>query len=97
MDLELAGNVAAVGDDGMGGKEEAVGNGTVGHSFYNTYYYLFLAYTEYLLLARFGGILYLLGIELFQCMPDFVARIVNSQLVIGKAKNRFIRQVVYVG
>ena len=35
VDLQLAGNVAAMGDDGVDGEKELLGNGFVGHSLYD--------------------------------------------------------------
>ena len=46
VDLQLAGNVAAVGDDGVDAEEELFGNGFVGHSLYDAGDDLFLALAQ---------------------------------------------------
>ena len=48
MDLEFAGNVATVGDDGVGGNAQVVGNLLVGHSLHEADDDVLLAVAEHL-------------------------------------------------
>lgn len=96
MDLQLPGNVSAVCDDSMRGKEQAVGDLAVRHSLDNTDNDFLFACAECLLFFIFG-LFSRWRVEKLQFMAQLVRTVVYADLLVVRTEQRVIGDGIQQG